>query len=129
VEEVHGSGELILLVDDEPKVAETWQGVLQSLGYKVLLASDGREGLALFTAHQHEIDLVLSDIVMPEMNGMEMAKQILATGHDVPVIFATGYDKELIASEVQLENAIVLSKPFSIHELSQTIYKLINRRS
>jgi len=85
--------------------------------------------VALFTSHQHEVELVLSDIIMPDMNGMEMAKQIRTIRHDVPIIFATGHDKELVASGTELENAIILSKPFSIHQLGQTIHKLINKQS
>lgn len=95
------------------------------LGYKVLIANDGEEGLALFTSHQQEIALVLTDVVMPKMNGLELAKEIRAIKENVPFIFATGYDKELFASEtVQKEDAI-LSKPLSIPELSQSIQRLL----
>ncbi len=124
-----GSGELILIVDDEPDIVQTGREVLQNLGYKVLIAASGGEAVALFTSHQHEVELVLSDIIMPDMNGMEMAKQIRTIRHDVPIIFATGHDKELVASGTELENAIILSKPFSIHQLGQTIHKLINKQS
>ena len=120
-----GSGETILLVDDEETVCEAGREVLKSLGYNVLVATDGAEGLAQFNSHQHEIALVLSDVVMPNMNGMEMAKEIRAINKNVPFIFVTGYDKELFAKKALQHNDVLLSKPLSIPKLSRSIQSLL----
>lgn len=120
-----GSGEVILLVDDEPEVCEAGREVLESLGYNVLVGNNGKEGLDLFTSHQHQVSLVLTDVVMPKMNGIEMAKEIRAMHADMPFIFITGYDKEIFVSEVVQQNDVILSKPLSIPELSRSIQRLL----
>ncbi len=124
-EEQYGSGEMILVVDDESAVVEVQRDVLQALGYRVLTAANGEDGLAVFMAHQHEVALVLSDMIMSEMNGLQMARAIRSSRSDIPFVFATGYDKELLESEAVQENDIILSKPLSIAELSRAIQSLI----
>jgi len=123
--EKQGSGELILVVDDDPMVCEACREVLESLDYKVLVAADGIEGLKLFTTYQQEIALVLTDVVMPEMNGLEMAKAIRAINESIPFIFSTGYDKELFANKIPHKKDVLLTKPLSISKLSQSIQTLL----
>jgi len=113
-----GHGELIMLVDDEQHIIETGKEVLQSLGYKVLTATDGRQAVELYKAHADAIDLCIFDIVMPVMGGDAAAQQIRQIKPDVKIIFATGYDKNL---QTDMQHEAVLSKPFSIAEMSQLI--------
>ncbi len=122
-----GSGELILLVDDEPAVYEAGSEVLEELGYRVLVGCNGEQGLKLFTDHQAEIALVVTDVVMPKMNGLDMAKAIRTIQQDIPFIFLTGYDKELFASNEVLKNDVLLTKPLSIPEMSRSIQQLLNK--
>jgi len=115
---VMGSGELILLADDQQHVVETGKEVLETMGYRVLTATDGQQAVELFKAQSNGIDLCILDIVMPVMTGDQAAKQIRQIKPDVKIIFATGYDKNLQSGMAQ---EIVLSKPFSIIEMSQLI--------
>jgi len=122
-----GAGETILLVDDEESVRSTTCEVLESLNYKVITASDGEQAMALFIAHQKEIDLILTDIVMPKLGGIDLAKSIRLLNQDVPIILATGYDKKLaIASADRIDHSIIVNKPFSIETLSISMQKMIN---
>ena len=122
----HGHGETILLVDDEESMRATTAEVLSSLGYRVLIAEDGEEGLALFKVHSQDIALILTDIVMPRMGGIELAKAIRQLDKDMPIIFATGYDKDsAISTGDQVAQSTVINKPFSFTKLSQLIRKMM----
>ncbi|PIS18421.1 MAG: hypothetical protein COW19_04210 [Zetaproteobacteria bacterium CG12_big_fil_rev_8_21_14_0_65_55_1124] len=126
---VHGSGETILLVDDEEDMRVTSGEVLKDMGYQVLIASDGEDALQMFSLHQNDIRLVISDIVMPKMGGIELAKAIRRLDKKLPIIFATGYAKDqAMSDEDQVENSTIISKPFSYKKLSQLILKLIGHQ-
>lgn len=121
-----GCQETILLVDDEIDMRETTGEVLRNIGYKVIIASDGQEALQLFEDKQNDIDLIISDVVMPNMGGDELAKSIRLLDKKVPFIFATGYDKnQVMFSEGQIDQSIIINKPFSVVELSQSIRRMI----
>jgi len=119
-------GETILLVDDEESMREITGEILTSLGYQVLTACNGEVAVEMFKAHQNDIGLILSDIVMPVMGGIELAISIRQLDNNIPIIFATGYDKdEAIPSEDRIHNSIIISKPFSFEEISQLIREMI----
>jgi len=121
-EDNYGHGELILLADDEQHVRETTAEVLEALGYKVLLAKDGVEALALFKAHKNEITVALLDLIMPLCGGVLLAKRIRKINADIPIIFITGYDKEhMFATGEQIHNSDMLSKPVQFDALSHLI--------
>jgi len=117
-EAVEGHGELILLVDDQEQIISTGKEVLESLGYRVITAINGKQAVAAFESHQDEIKLVILDVIMPEMGGHDAAEQIRQISPNVNVIFSTGYDKN---TQQDLKHEIVLSKPFSIIEMSHLI--------
>ncbi len=122
---VHGHGETILLVDDEESMRTTTEEVLASLGYKVISAGNGEEALQVFRAHQNDISLVITDIVMPKVGGVELAKSLRKLD-DTPIIFATGYDKgQAMSAEDQVDQSIIISKPFSFEKLSQIIRSML----
>jgi len=124
---VRGQGETILLVDDDIEMCDITCKVLNSLNYNVLIAHNGEEALEVFTGHRTMIELIFTDIVMPKMNAYELMASIRQLGHDVPVIFMTGYDKkQAIASEDQDGQDSVINKPFSIVELSQLLRRKMN---
>ncbi len=113
-----GHGEMILLVDDQLPIIETGKAVLESLGYRVLTASDGWQAVDIFKAHVEEIELCILDVVMPIMGGDKTAQCIRQAKPEIKVIFATGYDKSALAG---MENEVVLCKPFRIKEMSHLI--------
>ena len=77
VEKVSNHGATILIAEDEPAVRNLLQNILNSAGYQVLTASDGKKALEIADQHKRNIDLLLSDIVMPEMTGLELAKTLM----------------------------------------------------
>ncbi len=117
---------VVLLVDDEPRVREPMEEVLEELGYRVLVADDGRTGLSVFLENQGDIACVVTDVVMPEMGGVEMFREIRARGAMIPVVFMTGYDRGRVElREDELANTEVLSKPVQISVLSQHLSRLL----
>ena len=108
---IQGNLETILLVDDEDNLRNTIAEVLQGLGYHVIEACDGDQALSLYLEHQEQIKLILSDIVMPGMGGVELAREIRKMNNNIPIILATGYDRELVTSgNKDIANCHVLSK-------------------
>jgi len=121
-----GHGETILLADDDEHVRKTGKEVLESLGYRVLTASHGREAVDLFITHRDEVALAILDVVMPEMGGAEAAKKMRGMRPDLPIIFASGYDeKHTITKESEKYYNLVLKKPFSVTLFSQSVHSLL----
>jgi PAS domain S-box-containing protein len=117
-ETTEGHGETILLVDDQQHVLETGKEVLDTLGYRVLTASNGQEAVEIFQSHPEKIDLIILDIVMPVMGGDEAARCIRQINPQVKIIFSTGYDKNI---QTSMEKETVIIKPFSVVEMSRLI--------
>jgi len=115
---VKGSGEVVLLVDDETHIIETGQVVLESLGYQVVTAMDGDQAVNIYKANADKIDICVLDVVMPVMGGNEAAREIRQVRPDAKIIFATGYDKNLLTD---MDHETVVSKPFTVDELSLLI--------
>ncbi|MCF6208662.1 MAG: ATP-binding protein, partial [Ghiorsea sp.] len=125
-----GDGEVILLVDDEPMVLEMSADVLQSLGYHVLLASNGLEAVDIFKANQNNIALVITDIVMPKLGGIEAVKRIRKIQPNAKIIFSTGYDPDsTLTQTIIANNDPVLNKPYRISDLSALIAQKLNAKS
>jgi CheY-like chemotaxis protein len=82
----------ILCVDDDPRIRGLYEGLLGSHGYKVHVASSGRQALKLFHSHEEEIDAVILDYEMPKMNGVELAAELKHCDATLPVIMISGYD-------------------------------------
>jgi len=117
-----GAGEVILLVDDDPFILDIGREVLQDLGYKVLVASNGLEAVNIVRDSADEIALMLTDMVMPKLNGVKAAQKIREMRPDMKVIFATGYDMEAtFPGDVPQQGEVVLSKPFEVDKMSQVI--------
>lgn len=119
------SNETILIVDDEASVLSITDEILSHLGYKVLHADNGQACINLFNQFPDEISLIITDVIMPEMNGVDAINTIRASSANVPVIFLTGYDKQHISGIEQVTHSQIIHKPASIPELSSTIHKLL----
>ena len=120
-------GETILLADDELYVREGTSEVLESIGYRVLQAEDGEQALEIFREHKDEIHLVLLDVVMPNLGGLETAQKIREINPNLPVILMTGYDREnVLRGKGTLENSKVLMKPVKYNVLSFTIRGMLS---
>jgi PAS domain S-box-containing protein len=120
---LRGRNELILLVEDEAAVKEVARRALTRHGYRVLTADNGPMALELWRIHQAEIDLLLTDMVMPEgLSGIELARLLRNDNPKLPVVYASGYNAEITGREVPLvAHTSYLSKPFELSRLFRTL--------
>ena len=116
----------ILLVEDEEAVRAFAARALQSRGYEVLEASTGTEALEQLEAHEGEINLVISDVVMPEMDGPTMLRELRKRNGDMKVIFISGYAEEAFKKNLD-DNEVFsfLPKPFSLKQLAEAVKKTL----
>ena len=125
---VDRGSETILVVEDEDAVSTLVHRLLTGQGYTVHLCHNGAEALKLYQESTDEIDLVLSDVVMPVMGGPEMVSRLRQQGRDPLVIFASGYAADTIGSIDQLgEHADFLDKPFSPKELLRSVRTALDK--
>jgi PAS domain S-box-containing protein len=117
-----GQGELILVVDDEDSIREITRGTLETFGYNVLTASDGTEALALYADKKNEIAVVLTDMVMPFMDGPATIRALQRMNPKVKIIAASGLGTGLRAGEGPLEGvSVFLNKPYTAERLLKTL--------
>lgn len=116
--ELWGTG-TILLVEDEAMVRAVAERALARQGYKILTATNGEEGLEMLTSSEEPIDLVISDVVMPTMDGPSMARAAREKRPDLPIIFMSGYAEEQLRKSIDLDNIGFLPKPFSVQQIGQ----------
>lgn len=123
-------GETVLLVEDEASVSGMVKLALSWTGYRVLMAANGREALAVWTEHKAEIDLLLTDFVMPDgMSGRDLAKQLLREKPGLPVIYMSGYSAEIAGRDLGDMAAVnFLAKPFTVDDLRRTVRSVLARR-
>ena len=116
--ELWGSG-TILLVEDEDMVRAVAERALTRHGYTVLTATNGEEALEVL-AGDVSIDLLISDVVMPTMDGPTMVKIARKTFPDMPILFMSGYAEEQLRKSIDLDRVAFLPKPFSVHQLAES---------
>jgi CheY-like chemotaxis protein len=122
-----GSGsETLLLVEDHPEVLRLTRAMLRQRGYRLLEAATGAEALAVAAAHAGPIDALVTDVVMPGMNGRELAARLLQLRPDVKVLYTSGYAGGAIGSQGVLEPGIAyLAKPFTAAQLTLKLRQVI----
>ncbi len=123
-------GETVLIVEDEPVLLESTSAMLKSLGYKVLTAGTPVEAIRLGEKHAGGIDLLLTDVVMPEMNGRELEQQILKRNPHIKCLFTSGYTANVISHHGVLEADVqFIQKPFTLTSLARKIRESIGPKS
>jgi len=123
-----GQGELILVVDDEESIREITRGTLETFGYSVLTASDGTEALAIYADRKNEIAVVLTDMVMPFMDGPVTIRALQRMNPDVRIIAASGLGTGQRAGEGTLEGvAVFLNKPYTAEKLLKTLSQVLKK--
>jgi CheY-like chemotaxis protein len=121
--------ETVLLVDDEELVLEAVVQSLQTLGYRVIEARGGREAVQTYQLHQEDIDVVVLDMIMPDMGGGEVFGQLKGMNPDIGVLLASGYSIEGQASEILEQGCdAFIQKPFNVKDLSQKIREVLDKR-
>ena len=117
-------GARILLVEDDPRVRSATVDALEDLDYEPVACSSGAEAIQLFESH--EFDLVISDVIMPEMTGPELIRHLKSSHGDFAVLFVTGY----VGGEGETDNLVgyeLLRKPFTVGALANAVSSALSR--
>jgi len=122
--------EHILLVDDEEIITRVVEKMLSRLGYKVTARTDSEEALDLFRAQPGSFDMVITDLTMPKLSGIELTRELKKLRPDLPILMATGHGK-IVSEETanSLGVAALVSKPFRIKEIAKTIRQVLDQQS
>lgn len=122
--------ETIMVVEDEQSVRALAGTVLRALGYSVLEAASGPEAIQIAAAHAGPIPLLLTDVVMPQMSGRELAELMIAVRPDIKVLFASGYTDDAIVHHGVLEAGIAfLQKPFTPSSLARKVREVLDEQA
>jgi two-component system cell cycle sensor histidine kinase/response regulator CckA len=126
-----GGSETILLVEDEDAMRRTGQRILERFGYTVLTAKDGEDGLRVYEANEPRVDLVLSDMMMPKLDGRGLYEELRRRGKHVRFVFASGYaaDAEPGAGRQPIAGALSIQKPWTLNELAGKIRQALDSPS
>jgi len=126
-EKIHTGRETILVIDDEEMIVEVGAGMLESLGYRVLTANGGRQGLQIFDQNRETIDLVILDMIMPDFGGRETFEALRRQDPGVKVLLSSGYSLDGQAKEILTGGCRgFIQKPFTMAELSKKIRHILD---
>ncbi len=119
---------LVLVVDDEPAIRDMGRTLLERVGFQVILAAEGFEALDLYRVHHQELALVLMDVVMPRMGGIEALHRMHEIDGEVPVLMVSGFGQEDALAELEARGEVgFLPKPFSRQALMDAVAKLARK--
>ncbi len=123
-------GETVLIVEDEEALLQVTRRILARNGYQVITAADGREALRVARDHQGDIQLLITDVVMPHMLGKDVAEQVRAVRPEVDVLFMSGYAQPVLTSQGRIDPDVALvEKPFSEADLLAKAGEVLNSRA
>ncbi|MBO6526369.1 PAS domain-containing sensor histidine kinase [Erythrobacter sp.] len=122
------AGGNLLLVEDEDMVRAVAERALARAGYTVTTATDGEEGLAEVANGSTEFDLIVSDVVMPAMDGPAMARAIRKVKPDIPILFMSGYAEEQLRNEIDIDNMHFIPKPFSVQQINAKVAEVLGEQ-
>jgi DNA-binding NtrC family response regulator len=123
-----GAGVSVLVVDDETAVRRFAVRVLQRDGYDVLEAADGHEALEMLRAGQPTVDLIVSDIVMPRINGVELMQAVTESHPHIPVVLMSGYATAALSELGIATPCSILPKPFPAERLLAEVHRCVRSR-
>jgi CheY-like chemotaxis protein len=126
----HGAGQRILFVDDEEPIARLGERMLAKLGYAVESRTHVMDALDLVRSQPRQFDLVITDLNMPTMSGIDFALQLAQIRPDLPVVLTTGYTGSLRIEQIRaLGLRDMLLKPLSIHDLGDALHRIFTEKS
>ncbi|HER63500.1 MAG TPA: PAS domain-containing sensor histidine kinase [Desulfobacteraceae bacterium] len=124
-----GRGETVLLVEDEPAIMEMARRMLEKLGYRVVATNMASEAIRLAGNHTGGIHLLITDVIMPEMNGRDLADQLHGVHPDIKILFMSGYTADVIAHRGVLDEGVnFIQKPFSMKDLGIKVREVLNEQ-
>ena len=118
----------ILIIDDEPSVRLAIRKILERENHTVIEAEDGKKGIHCFRTH-HPLDLVITDVLMPEVYGLEVIRTIRRENANLPILTITAYDPARLTLAKELGSDFTLKKPFGIDELRQIIEQALTKET
>ncbi|RCK76583.1 MAG: diguanylate cyclase/phosphodiesterase (GGDEF & EAL domains) with PAS/PAC sensor(s) [Ignavibacteriae bacterium] len=120
------AGKWILIVEDDPEISELLEILLISNGYNVVRASDGNEAFEIYRSHSPKFDLVISDLGLPSLGGLELFQKIFSIDNSVKFIASSGYNHKNFSEELKIQGIrAFLPKPYHAESLLQTIKKIL----
>jgi PAS domain S-box-containing protein len=127
IETPKGRGETVLLVEDEPAIMEMAKRMLERLGYRVVATDTASEAIRLAGNHTGEMHLLITDVIMPEMNGRDLADQLHTVHPDIKILFMSGYTADVIAHRGVLDEGVnFIQKPFSMRDLGIKVREVLD---
>ncbi len=127
VDELKGGRETILYVEDDYEVREFTSEALKSLGYRIIQAQNGKEALAILSNRSNQVKLILTDLIMPEMGGKELAEIIMKVDPNLKILFTSGYsDNHMIQRAIIGKNMNFIQKPYTFQSISQKIRMILD---
>jgi CheY-like chemotaxis protein len=118
----------VLVVEDAEAIRKMVCSMLHQSGYECLEAENGTQALQLMERHCGEIHLVLTDMIMPHMNGTELASHLSRLRPELPIIFMSGYTEDPVVRDVEQAGSVFLAKPFTAHTLLEKVGRVLNSR-
>ncbi|NHQ60456.1 GAF domain-containing protein [Chlorobium sp. BLA1] len=119
--------EMVLIVEDEPDILSLCKLMLENNGYAVLTASTPLEAIRITSQYAEKIHILMTDVIMPEMNGCELARKLKLIRPDIKTLYMSGYTSDIIAQEGVLEEGVgFISKPFSLTALTKKVDELLS---
>ncbi|MDX8377948.1 MAG: DUF3365 domain-containing protein [Mariprofundales bacterium] len=123
-----GKHEFILLVDDDAQLRDSLRALLENFDYRVLEAKNGKQALEVYTKYKNNISVVMLDLIMPKMGGIDAAIALRQITPNLPLLFMSGYDRqESLQQAAAFDDALLLTKPFNIAQLSHHLRQLIEK--
>jgi len=121
--------EKVLVVDDEERALSLMKTIMERLGYNVTALNGSLKALELFKKEPHQYDLILTDLIMPDLTGDKLVLEIIAIRPDMPVIIISGFTDAIDNDKFkQTSNKAFMSKPFKPQELAKTIRQVLDRK-
>jgi two-component system, cell cycle sensor histidine kinase and response regulator CckA len=125
-----GNGETVLVIDDEEPIRRIARRILETFGYRVLLAADGAEAVALYAKHQHEVAVVLTDMMMPGMDGRATIQALLQLNPEALIVAASGFlGNDQLSGAAATVIKHFLPKPYTAETLLSAISTVLSSRS
>jgi PAS domain S-box-containing protein len=123
-----GSGESILIVEDDLTILEMLETMLETMNYKIITAATPSRAMEMAHSHSGNIHLVITDVVMPEMNGRDLSEKLSALYPDIKLLFMSGYTANVIAHQGVLEEGVnFIQKPFSMEDLAGKVWEVLDK--
>ncbi len=122
----YGNGEYILIIEDEKGILDFATSVLRQFGYNAKGATSGNQAIALFNQAEDEFRLIISDVILPDINGYDLVKKLTKNHPDIPVLMSSGYTEEKVKQSIIQEKGFhFLQKPYSVSSLLEAVKKAI----